>query len=383
MFSKKKKTDKSLYKEKAHRVKKSTTTLFIVLLIVQILIFDNINLLVTNMLTKGDQLNRIEVKLQTVFMQDTIRAQQRRMLDAVRQGWVNYINNNPDIELIVKDYAGRYIYKNIDGVSISFDPSTMEKVTRGDKYYDIKDIKTGALIAEKVRPQWNGINVKKVLDIVAAPIKAFGSTGDVIIYDAYTGEMMIDNSEDCRDTPQVLGKDGKRYITLDYLHPNNANPEATKRVVNEQFMWRKDTDSTTGMVYYFSESLDMGKDANNFEKYPLGQYNREFQEKIILPYETVGVDGQPMQIAVVSGSQEQEIVSAYSSIFKDFNLFEDGLQKDIRKNIFAPIASVLLSLITIIVSMYSIKKLWFLCSNFKCPKLCEERLCEKEGQTIN
>jgi hypothetical protein len=380
MFSKKKKNEISSYRNKAFDLKRRVSAIFIVLLIAQVIVFNNVNIVVKNMLSRSVELKSIKVKFETLLVQETIRGQQRRMLNAVRSGWVSYVEDIPidERKLILKDSTGKYIYSNSQGSRISFDPEKMEQILRIDKFYDIKDKQTGELLASAVRPQWNPENVKKILGIVAAPMKAFGAAGDVIIYDAYTGEMIVDNSEDCKDTPQVLGKDGKRYITLDYLHPANANPAASKRVVDKEFMWRKDTDTTSGQVYYFSEPIDMKEDANNFEKYPLGEYKREFQEKIILPYETIGVEGQPMQIAVVSGAQEQEIVSVYKLALKDYALYEEHLISHINSNMLAPMLSALISLITILIAIYAIKRQWYFYTTIQCPKLCEGRLCERD-----
>jgi hypothetical protein len=130
-------------------------------------------------------------------------------------------------------------------------------------------------------------------------------------------------------------------------------------------MWRSDSNPTTGMVYYFNEPIDMGTDANNFTKYPLGNYNREFQEKIILPYESVGIDGQPMQITIVLGAQEQEIITAFKATMKSFESVQKSLNKNIQEGVMFPLISIGVSLLVIFLAMFMTRLYAYQCKNCK------------------
>lgn len=334
--------------------KKIISMTFVAALVIQIFLFYNVSNLGQEIAKTKSAMETVKVDTQQTLIVDTVRAQQRFMLNAVRQGWVQYLTAHPGTELLKKDPTGNYVYLSKEGKDIYFDPSTMVRDKMSNNFYTLRNKTTGQIIAEQVRLQWNKENVKTILDIVAAPVKAFGASGDVIVFDSYSGEMIIDNSEDCKDTPEVLGEDGRRYITLDYLHPANANPAATKRVI-DQLMWRKDSDQNSGLVYYFSEPTDMGDNANDFAKYPLGQYKREFQEKIILPYESVGIDGQPMQITIVSGAQEQEIMAPYKKVLQEYKQSMDDVQNATGKSVVFPIASIGISLLVILLAMFGFR----------------------------
>jgi hypothetical protein len=359
--------------KRMEKQKRAISMIFVVLLFVQLFVFYEVSQLAGDFNETINVSNKTAVTMEEQFVSQTIRGQQRIMLNTIRQEWMQYLVENKDVELLLKDKNGLYIYANKDGNSVSFDDKTMTISKSVDNYYIIRNRKTDKVILDKCRQQWNTDQVKKILNIIATPVKAFGSTGDVIIFDSFTGEMIIDNSEDCKDTPEVLNKDGKRYITLDYKHRNNKNPTASKRVIDNEMMWRKDTDVNSGMVYYFNEPVDMKDDANNFEKYPLGQYNREFQEKIILPYESVGIDGQPMQITIVLGAQEKEIFSAFKIAEQYFVTMQKDINKNIEEGILFPLISVILSLIVITLAIFITK----LCA-YQCKKCNNSKESDSE-----
>jgi hypothetical protein len=339
--------------EKLPKYKKLFTMVFACIFIIQVFLISGINILKYKLENIKPSADAYKVELQTTFIKNTVRGQMRRQLDAIRQSWVLYIQKHPEEQPLLRDSNGFLIYSNSKGDTISYNPATMDRVKITGYAYNIKD-KNGNILAQNVRPQWNIEVVKNIINIIASPVKAFGTTGDIIVFDSYTGEMLLDNSEDCKDSPEVLGQDGKRYITLDYKHKNNKNPEATKRVVEQELMWRKDTDENTGIVYYFNEPTDMGTDANNFQKYPLGQYNREFQEKIILPYESVGVDGENAQITVVLGAQESEIYNVYKNIENNYEYQVNSIQTQTELLIIYPIISIILSIIVTILAIFTL-----------------------------
>jgi hypothetical protein len=356
----------SLILKKIELQKKTISILFIILLLIQIFVFYGVSYLEQDFNSIDIEYSEFHATTQQNFVDDVIRPQQRLMLSAIRQSWVQYLIAHKDVELLLKDSNGKYIYANPQGKTISYDEKTMT-VQKNLDSFNIKDRSTGKVLLRNCRQQWNREQVKVILDIIATPVKAFGSAGDVIIFDSFTGEMMVDNSENCKDTPEVLGKDGRRYITLDYKHPSNQNPDACRRIIENEMMWRKDSDQNSKMVYYFSEPTDMGEDAEDFTKYPLGKYNREFQEKIILPYESVGVDGQPMQITVVLGTQESEVSAAFKVTEKNYNKVHRIFADTTAKGVLYPLISVSISLVVILLAMFILRINAYYC------KICSKK----------
>lgn len=356
-------TNPSSMLERMEKQKRVMSILFIVLLLIQLFVFYEVSYLEEDFNVINNTYSELHSSTEQNFIEDVVRPQQRLMLSTIRQSWVQYLITHKEVELLLKDNKGKYIYANAKGKTIAYDEKTMI-VQKDLSYFDIKDKKTGKILLSNCRQQWNKDQVKTILDIIATPVKSFGSTGDIIIFDSFTGEMIIDNSEDCKDTPEVLGADGKRYITLDYKHPANKNPEACKRVVEEEMMWKRDTDQNSKMIYYFSEAIDMGKDAEDFTKYPLGEYNREFQEKIILPYESVGVEGQPMQITIVLGAQEKEVSAAFKKTDKRFDDIQKTFSDTTAKGVIFPLISITISLVVILLAMFMLRL-----NAYKC-KIC-------------
>ena len=300
-------------------------------------------------------IEKLENNVQEVFINKTIRGQQRKMLQGMRQSFIN-LTNEYNIELMEKNSQGYVHYGNIKGESVYFNPSTMYIRNDWGKFYNIHDKNTHELLAGHVRPYFNKKNVKFILSVVASPYKSFGNTGDVIIFDSYTGQMLMDNSEDCKDTPEVLGKDKNRYITLDYKHRNNKNPNACLKTIEKQMMWRADSTESDKMIYFFNEPKLNTLTANDFSIFPLGEYNREFQEKVILPFETVDIGNTEMQITVILGSQEKEIVENYKEIFSDYQVLKKMQNNIIQKSTLYPNVSVIISLICVILIALMLNK---------------------------
>jgi len=299
----------------------------------------------------ANKLNKIqanfELNVQEVLINNTVREQQRRILQGMRQSFINFTNEY-NIELIDKNSKGYIHYGNIKGDNIYYNPDTMYIRNDWGKFYNIHDKNTHELLAGHVRPYFNKKNIEFILSVVAEQYKVFGNTGDVIIYDSYTGQMLLDNSEDCKDSEEVIGEDKNRYLTLDYRHKNNKNPNACMKVIEKQMMWRKDSTNTDKMIYYFNEPNLNFEDGNNFSTFPLGLHNREFQEKIILPFETVGIGNMEMQITVISGAQEKEITEPYKAIIEQYRQIKDVQGRIISNSTLYPIIAVILALIAIV-----------------------------------
>ena len=101
---------------------------------------------------------------------------------------------------------------------------------------------------------------------------------------------------------------------------------------------------------------------NDFYVYPFGSYNREFIEKIVLPYESIGIEGLDIQLCVLITCQEQEIYSIYKNDVKTYNtaLIQLNEQKQIINII--PVICMVLSLIIIVVALFVIRLSAFYCN---------------------
>jgi len=339
--------------KKAKQYKDMISWLFIMLLIFQVFLMTNISDLSEKFEADFELAKDIEIATKEALIEETIRPQMRLMLAGIRQSWINYLQIHPEVELLLKDSEGRYIYQNENNKMIHYDNSTMFRKVRADNWYDIYDRTTLNLICEKVRPQWNRETIIDIFNIIAVPTKSFGPTSSVLIYDAYNGEILIDNSR-IYTSSNNNSPNNTTYMSYLYLSPNNKNPEATKKIIEDEILQRYDSIRGTNIISFFYEPMNMGNEASNFEKYPLGQYNREFQEKIILPYESVSLDNEAMQIAILLSAKESEIIQGYDNILKQNIDLQNSLQETIRIGILTPILSVAISLITIFLAMFGL-----------------------------
>ena len=277
----------------------------------------------------SNQIKKMQLQIQEAKIQE-VREQERRTLQGIRQAFINFTNKYP-LDLFERDRYGNIHYGNIKGDSVFYDPKTMFIRSDTEWFYNIHDKKTNNLIAGHVRPYWNMENIKYVLSVVATPFKQSGNTGDVFAFDSYTGEMLIDNSEDCAPNTLTIGKDKRPYILLNYKHPNNKNPNSCLWTINNKYLWRKDSSPEDKIIFYFNEPILTNENSNNFKDFGLGNYNREFQEKIILPFETSGIGNTDMQITVILGAQEHEIMYLYNPIVTDYKKMIKNIDFDIEK----------------------------------------------------
>lgn len=341
------------------RHKKVLGIIFICLLVVQLFVLKDVTDLGRHIQSTSQQLTTTKIDAQNALINNTVRQEQRTILNGVRESWIQYFQLHPEEPILIKD-NDKIIYGNIKGEKLALDPAKMQTVKVANNMYNITD-KSGQVLLANCRPLWNEESIKRVLSIIAAPVRAFGPTGDIFVFDSFTGQLIFDASSDFKMAPEILGQDGKPYITLAYKHPNNKNPEATKNVINSELMWRNDSTYDSQIVSFFSEPTNMGDDANNFAKYPLGQYKREFDEKVILPYQSVGVEGQDMQLTVVLGAQEQEIVTSYKSVLGDFDKTDKTINESTMKAVLSPVASVLISLFVIFLALFSLRVSAYAC----------------------
>lgn len=200
-------------------------------------------------------------KQEETLLNNTVKTQQLNTLNAIRQSWINYVDNE-NKQLILFD--------------------------------------------ENNNPIWNKEEIDNILNYIVAPIKSYGNEGGIIVYDSYSGEIFLDTTK----TNRSIGSN----IFLDYYNPNCKNINATKDAITSYFKVKKDSNTNENFIYLFDESENIDN-PNDLRNYPLGNYNRIFIEKMILPYESFGFDGQPMQLTVLITTTENDI---YSN-FKDNN----------------------------------------------------------------
>ena len=364
------------YKNARYEAEKKKTiviTMVVIILLAQTYLFGAMMAVSKNTLDNISKMSENKIEFYETMIIDLVRPQQRMMLSSVRQSWMQYMEINPDTELIEKT-NGKYVYRNDSGDKLLFDNRTMVKIKSDNNCYIIKDSRSGKLLMKNARPQWNTETVIDVINVVASSSKAFGENGEVVIYDVYTGEILVDNSKSTYITKEVLGKDMKRNILLYKNHPLNKNPESFYRLT-EKLMGKSNTQRESQLTSLFDESKQMDdKDINNFHKYPFGQYDREFVEKIILPYETMGVDGMDMQLGIAIRSQEQEIFSAFKAVDNDFKslISEEEKESDIASLI--PMISSLLSIFITFLSIYTLRFSFNQCTLYEKNKNKEKRL---------
>lgn len=295
------------------KLKKRLFLFFLILFIFQIFFFSEITKLSYKYPNAIESLNEGKVQNQIILINNTVRNQQRLMLQSIKQSWINYITNEDKKLIEVDDTYGVYpVYKTDDGDKILYDSLSMYKEKTELNYYNIYSKGNDALLLANAKPEWNEDELNKILDLLVAPIKTFGNNGGVIVYDSNSGEIFLDT------TPANRLKNGENNIFKDDQSAYCKNKTETLYGIEKCIKIKKDSDSIEDFIYMFNEEHIMGNDSDNFEKYPLGDYNRQFIEKMILPYESFGFDGQPMQLTVLLVSDEQDIYSAYK--YNDDNI---------------------------------------------------------------
>lgn len=316
---------------------------FFSLLIVQICLINSIVYVCKEYTTNSANLEETRVQNEEILISDTIRGQQRYMLSSIKQSWIKYLELYGD-NLLAKDNEGHPIYKNEES-HIGFNNEIMYKVQKESNNFDIYNREDDSLLIENAKPKWNSEEVEKILSLFVAPVKSFGNNGGVIAFDSYSGEIFLDTTNINR----------KGSIFEDHLNKLNKNPEETLLAINNHMVIKKDSDRSTEFVYLFNEETIMGEDAENFKLYPLGKYKRQFIEKLILPYETFGFDGQPMQLTIMLIADEQDIYKAYKSNIENF---DDALiinEELYAKTTIILIISTLIIMMTMLLAVYTLK----------------------------
>jgi hypothetical protein len=313
-----------------------------------------------------EDLVKLGDKTQNQLISKTVLEQSKRTAKALRQGFRYFFQTHPNLDIRRTDGQGRVIYRNLKGEKLSFNQQVMELKARHDFFYDIYN-KEGKLLLKRARPIWNREVIKQALETSSIMgMKLYGPTGDPIILDPYTGELLLDNSKDCATVPEVVkfAADGTflfRDINLDYKHPNAGYPEAVKWIVDNKMTWRRDGIQ----IYYFGvkdQAIPLEDVKNNqsmnFNKYPLGNYNREFQYQFVVPSETLGLQGTDMQLVIILGAQEAEITSPYQEVRELYHQIQKGVTNLERLAIWLPRAITVISMLIATLATFGLRNLY-------------------------
>lgn len=283
-------------------------------MLVQLFLYSGISELTLRSEQLLKSINAADSESTKVFLDDTIREQQRRSLSAMRQGWVQYLQLNPDTDVILRDSSNNIVYT--DGKkNIGFNPKIMTKMLNKNGYTILN--KDGSIVLDNCRPQWNKNEVSKILSIVAAPVKSFGNNGNVLAFDSFTGEVILDTRG---------GSDGGKLL--------KDNKNIPKEIVDE-LMVKKDSDRQTKTVY-----------SKNGDK--------EFIEKIVLPYEFVGTSGENMQITICASSSEKDILTPYEEVKKSNDNNIAFLESILDKYSIYPNISIIIGIILAMLSIFAL-----------------------------
>lgn len=296
--------------------------------------------------TLSNQMKNSEIQNEKILVTDTVRTQQRYIANSVRESWMKYIDDEKNFSLI-KEEDNLPVYSNGDN-TIVFDESTMYKEKVKDNIFNIYDKNGNKLIISNASPEWNTHKVNSILNLLVRPIKSFGNNGGIIVFDSYDGHVFLDTTPANRteNNPDLS-------IFKDYDNPKNKNPELTKQEINN-FIEKKNSDRSSSFVYMFNDPTNM-TDPNDFSKYKLGDYNRLFVEKIVLPYETFGFDGQPMQLTMLVISDEQDIYKAFETNNRQFETAISHTDKILDNVAWFGGAITVIFMIVILIALYLLK----------------------------
>lgn len=344
--------------KKLNMIKNIFAYIFIVVLFIQLIIL-GLNCGKQNELeARLNFLEQDKTNIMTTFVKDIVRQQERQSLNAIRESWIQYINLN-NIDVLQKDDNNFYLFSN-DKKTISFNPSSMKKESKLDGTYIIKDIQTNEILLDNCRPKWNKEEVKKILSIIASPAKVFNESA-ILVFDTYNGEILLNTSKDSPLCSGILNKQGNASFYFLYRHPRNKNKAYTKTLINE-IKNKSDSKRITELTSLFNEEKEMDENKiNDFSVYPLGEYNRDFIEKLVLPYESVGVEGLDMQLTVLIKVNEKDI---FSIIEKDLNNYGNNYKDIVNiiklKNVL-PNISIILNLLIIMSTLFFINLMIYYC----------------------
>ena len=299
---------------------KRFSIVFIVFFFIQVICFSFIQKSFCDFKNANDSLYNNFNERNSLLINETVRNEQRYNIQSIKQSWINYLNIEKK-SIIETDSTGSYpLYKNGNDF-IYYNSDTMYRIKTHSNYFNIYSKKDESLLIDNAKPVWNRNQLDYLLNLLAAPVKSFGNNGGIIVYDSYSGEVFL-------DTTPTNRTDSNLSIFEDYKNPKCKNNYDVENNIDTFMSLKKDSESIDHFIYLFNEpNIYSNSEASNFNKYPLGKYNREFVEKIILPYESFGFEGQSMKLTLLLVTDEQDITSIYinntESFYKHINIIDN------------------------------------------------------------
>lgn len=349
-------------KQAFNKIKNVASVFFIIILAFQVFTLGYVAQSGDKINTEINAIKDIKVSVSEKLINDMIRQEERQALNSIRQSWLQYITiNNNDILVKSKD---KFLFKNSSGEYIYYDPSYMNKTKDIKGNYTITDNSTNNVLITNARPVWNTQTINDILNVIIYPNKTFGENSNIIVYDLYDGTILMDNYSEAINSKDVLDTNGVPNLYNYTKHPNNLNPTQYKDLLPKLFT-RSDTQIYTQLISLFHEGRPNLKDEdiNNFSIYDLGDLNRGFVEKIVLPYESVGIEGLDMQLGVMIIVQEEDIYQIYKDDIKQFESNIESLIKEKELICMLPIISVIASLLVIMIAITVIRTVAYYCKD--------------------
>lgn len=306
------------------------------------------------------QIEKTKIKSEEGIISNIVRPQLRFTANSIRESWMKYIENEKDFSLI-SEKDGKPIYAN-NYSSLIFNDNTMKKEKIKENIFNIYDKQTGKLLIKEASPQWDKTKVNDILDLLVKSTKNFGNNGGIIVFDSYNGDVFLDTTPVNRTELSP-----KLTIFQDYENPKNKNVELTKKEISD-FIEKKNSNNSSSFTYMFNEPKKMNN-PNDFTSYQLGNYNRLFVEKIILPYESFGFDGQPMQLTMLILADEQDIYKSLKENTKDFTKQISEARTILSEAVWFGTGMTIVFMIVILIVIYNLK---YTCNRHNACRLKDE-----------
>ena len=275
---------------------KTSFYFFLGLLVCQVLVINGFINNISDMNSNNAESLHISAERSSLYVENVIRKQQRNDLYSIRESWALY-----------------------------------------ESSHDFSELEDGQMDKEEV---------VKLLNLLLSSRKQFGSNGGFIAFNSRTGEILIDT------TP--VNRIGNIY--LDSKNQLNKNSKESAQVIDKIFRGYDSTTITSNATYMFNEETEMGDSINDFYKYPLGDYNRLFVEKIILPYESLGFESSNEQITVLSLASEKDVINGMDSAEESLDNFI-ATGNSISDNIYVlAIISIAIAMANVLNFLYVIQR---------------------------
>jgi hypothetical protein len=177
-------------------------------------------------------------------------------------------------------------------------------------------------------------NLKFFMDVAVRSTQAFGATGDPYVYDLNTGNYYMNPL-----------KGSASNIRDAYRDPLCSNPTGVQEAVPDMLS-HEDTLYNNYIVGLRSAGDLSYNDAYNLKEFPLGKYNREFTQRILLPLPNVG----ERQIVVAISIQEQDVVAFTNNLIAQNDNLLIGVESSAGKLSIVSLICLFFSLVLVIVT---------------------------------